>query len=271
MSGASRFGPEADLNSLPQTEVLAYFDACTDSGVIKFDRDFVTKTHTIDGIEFEFRISQALKSKPHETSSPLASTLATNAAPRPGSDLKTVGTEIAALGRTHFLALNGFACYRPHYLMLTNNGYRRQWEPLDEDDFAAVHALLDSQVTGDKSGRGEYLVFFNGGADAGCSRVHKHLQAIPQASYGGDPWMNLDKGVMPFAYFERRFTHDEPFSSETSLKAYREGLAAGERSMGVATKDGEDGKPHAPAHTVLMDRERIVVIPRVAAGTGGVC
>jgi ATP adenylyltransferase len=289
-SNPARFGPEADLNLLTQAEVLAHFDACVDSGVIKFDGDFITKSHTVDGIDvsdyaapasisetqgtdhekFEFRISQALQTKPHETSSPLASTLNTDSKPRPGSDLMTAGTEIAALGDTHFLAFNGFACYRPHYLMLTNDGYGRQWEPLDEDDFAAVHALMDSAIMGGPSGRGEYLMFFNGGVDAGCSRVHKHLQAIPQESYGGDPWKNLDQGVMPFAYYEKTFNQDDVLGPKTSFEAYKEGLQAVERSIGAATTDVNEERRRAPAHTVLMDRERIVVIPRVAAGTGGV-
>jgi ATP adenylyltransferase/5',5'''-P-1,P-4-tetraphosphate phosphorylase II len=154
--------------------------------------------------------------------------------------------------------------------MLTTDGYRRQWEPLDIDDFTAVHALLEADVTGSKAGRGEYLVFFNGGSDAGCSRVHKHLQAIPQESYGGDPWKNMDRDVLPFAYFEHRFGLDgEKFGAEATVKAYNKGMEAVERSIGASTvADGE--QPRAPAHTVLMDRERIVVIPRPKAGTGGV-
>lgn len=285
-----RFGADGDINSLSKADVLAHFDACIDAGVIKFDRDFVTKLHTVDDIDvslsslshipldffeadsksqFEFRISEALTSKPHFTGAPLASALNINSVPRPGSDLTTAGTDIAALGSTHFLAYNGFSCYHPHYLLLTNDGYRRQWEPLDEDDFAAVHMLLDSQIVGDKAGRGEYLVFFNGGADAGCSRVHKHLQAIPQESYDGDPWRNVDKGVLPFGYFEKRFDLTAAFEPKMTLEAYGEGLEFVERSLGVATAE-EDGKRRAPAHSVLLDRERIVVIPRVAAGLGGV-
>lgn len=46
-----RFGPDADLHSLGQEDVLAHFDACMAAGVIKFDQDFITKMHTINGIE----------------------------------------------------------------------------------------------------------------------------------------------------------------------------------------------------------------------------
>lgn len=203
--------------------------------------------------------------------SPLASTLGTTSAvPQPGSDLVTSGTEVAALGKHHYLAFNGFSCYRPHYLLLTNDGFRRQWEPLEASDFAAIHVLFDWDAAADEAEKaGDLLIFFNGGEEAACSRVHKHVQAIPKESFGGNPWQNLDKGVLPFAFFEKRFDLSPDFTPETSRKAYLEGLDAIAASTGPV-KTGPDGRERAPGHSMLMDKQRMVVIPRIAPGTGGV-
>ncbi|KAF4995290.1 hypothetical protein FGRMN_5255 [Fusarium graminum] len=178
-----------------------------------------------------------------------------NDKPRPGSDIVTHDTEICNLGATHFLAFNGFSSYRPHYLILTTDGYRRQHEPLDIEDFRAIHAFLDIHD-------GEQLVFFNCKAEAGCSRDHKHLQAIPKTSFDGQPWFNLDHcgDSLPFTYHEAKFAQD--LGPEASFKLYKEGLQHVECSLGQKTTEDEG----APPHNMIMDRGRMVVIPRRAAG-----
>jgi hypothetical protein len=50
-SERDKFGPDAELSSFTQDELLARFDACVDAGVIKFDYNFITRVHTIDGID----------------------------------------------------------------------------------------------------------------------------------------------------------------------------------------------------------------------------
>lgn len=208
--------------------------------------------------QFEFRISKALKDKPATPTSP-QSVIPGGLTQRPGSDINTQGLEVGRLGRTHFLAFNGFSSYRPHYLLLTLNAHRRQWEPLDIDDFRAVHAFLDTY------GRG-CLIFFNCGVKAGCSRVHKHLQAIPKESFEKNPWHNIDgnESAVPFAWF-RQTLGSEP-GPEGSLRVYMAGLEAVERTLKHKTTE-EDG---APPHNMIMDAERMVVIPRRSAGIGSV-
>ena len=208
--------------------------------------------------KFEFRISQALKSKPWTTESTIDKEL-NHVAPRPGSDIRTEGLEVASLGETHYLAFNGFSSYRPHYLLMTSDGYRRQWEPLDIDDFRAIHTFMDTLG-------GDSLVFFNCRVEGGCSRLHKHVQAIPRESFSGNPWHNIDnnRDALPFTYFIKNIEGD--LSPETLLQLYNEGLAFVRRTLQWETP--EDGG--APPHNLLLDRTRIMVVPRRAAGVGEV-
>ncbi|KAH8694606.1 hypothetical protein BGZ61DRAFT_452174 [Ilyonectria robusta] len=237
-----------------EPEILATFDRLVKDDVIQYDYSYATETRKINGIHFEFRISKALENKP---ATPLSVVLngSTGENPRPGSDINTIGTEICKLGTAHFLAFNGFASYRPHYLLLTADGHRRQREPLDIEDFRAIHALLNMNGS-------DHLIFFNCGAEAGCSREHKHLQAIPKESFDGAPWCNLDQAeeTLPFAYYERKL--EEDLDPDVSLIIYREGLQQVERALNrKTTKEGG-----APPHNMIMDRHRMVMIPRSKAG-----
>lgn len=208
--------------------------------------------------QFEFRISNVLKSKPSNPTSP-SNTVNGTVAPkqRPGSDINTHGYEISRLDESHFLAFNGFSCYRPHFLLLTLDGHRRQWEPLCIDDFRAVHAFLDAYGK-------ENLLFFNGGVEAGCSRLHKHLQAIPKQSFDGNPWRNVDENsdAIHFVYFEQKLKIKS--SPEATLEVYKAGLDFVERTLGYKTTE----EKRTPPHNVIMDGDRMVVIPRCAAGNG---
>lgn len=143
---------------------------------------------------------------------------------------------------------------------MTADGYQRQWQPLGMEDFLAIKAFYDS-VGGDG---GDYMVFYNCRAEAGCSRVHKHLQAIPKHSFDGNPWLNLDDNAdaVPFAYHADYTCGVDPTSC---LEAYEAGIATLERTLGRET-ELENG---VPPHNMLMDRGRLVVIPRRADGIGG--
>lgn len=145
---------------------------------------------------------------------------------------------------------------------MTADGFRRQWEPLDLDDFTTVAALLDSVPPEDRGTERDFLVFFNCRAEAGCSRLHKHMQAIPRQSLDGEPWRNLDRASVPFAFHRDDSCGTDP---KRLLRAYAEGMAAVERTLGEET-ELERG---VPPHNVVLDRDRLVVIPRRAAGIEG--
>lgn len=85
------------------------------------------------------------------------------------------------LGTSHVLVANKFALARPHIMVLTTDGHRRQYEPLDESDLTAAWTILNSvSEHGDSGSKArDYVVFYNCGRDGGCSRLHKHMQLIP--------------------------------------------------------------------------------------------
>jgi ATP adenylyltransferase/5',5'''-P-1,P-4-tetraphosphate phosphorylase II len=145
---------------------------------------------------------------------------------------------------------------------MTADGYRRQWEALNLEDFKAVAALLDHVAVEDRGTERDLLVFYNCRAQAGCSRLHKHLQAIPKESHGGNPWLNIDRAAVPFAYHRDNTCGTDP---KRLLRAYAEGMAAVERTLGEETEI-ENG---VPPHNMIMDRDRLVVIPRRDGGIGG--
>lgn len=83
----------------------------------------------------------------------------------PGSDIDVSGYEITYVNGTHLLMFNKFCMYRPHLLLLTKDGWRRQYEQLDLQDLQAVWNVLESL-------NWRYFMFFNCGKDGGCSRLH---------------------------------------------------------------------------------------------------
>jgi ATP adenylyltransferase len=75
---------------------------------------------------------------------------------------------IRDLTPTHRALLNKFSVLREHLLVVTDE-YEDQRAPLDERDFEALAICMeDAQV----------LAFYNGGAEAGASQAHKHLQVV---------------------------------------------------------------------------------------------
>jgi ATP adenylyltransferase len=176
-----------------------------------------------------------------------------------GSDIDVRGLSVCGLGSCHILSFNKFAAFRPHYLILTSDGFKRQWEPLNLDDFRAVHDLYARDPA-------DSLVFFNCRSEAGCSRLHKHLQAIPKDSFDGNPWVNVERSLageaepLPYAFTFHK--HASVPSAEDNYRIYDAALRLVERALDLPTTP--DGV--APPHNVIMDRERIMVIPRRAAG-----
>lgn len=206
-----------------------------------------------------------------------------------GSDIDVSGYEIGNVSATHMLAFNKFCMYRPHLLLLTRDGTRRQYEPLAADDLQSAWAALDAL------GWRRYFLFFNCGKDGGCSRLHKHLQLAPYLPDRMGPWpasaaasSGPGGGVggvgppahVPYEYILRRF--DAALGPKQVLAIYDQMLVEARRILGLAAPREEDGdeygdqetederrrRRHVP-HNLALGRNWILVIPRTKAGVDG--
>lgn len=71
-------------------------------------------------------------------------------------------------GPEHTLVLNRYPVFADHLLLITTD-FAPQTDPLTPADVAAAVSLLDAA---------DGLLFFNGGAEAGASQPHRHLQLV---------------------------------------------------------------------------------------------
>jgi ATP adenylyltransferase len=146
-------------------------------------------------------------------------------------------------------------------LILTQDGFKRQYEALDIDDLTAARDALCSLQSR------RYLLLFNCGIESGCSRLHKHLQIFPAPdSDKFAQWLDADNPNLPSKAFMHRFQSGIP-AAEELLGIYRALLRRSERALGHAALEGEAAVPH----NVIMDRNWLVVIPRRAARWDGLC
>jgi ATP adenylyltransferase/5',5'''-P-1,P-4-tetraphosphate phosphorylase II len=213
----------------------------------------------------EFRICPALMKKPHTvgTSNP---TFNHTSKWGPGSDMfiPDLRMIICQINSTHDLALNLFCVDRPQLLMVTSDSYRRQHEPLDAQDFAAMlHVLRRLE---------DWYFIFNCGEKGGCSRVHKHVQGLRGPPHAFEKLVQTSDGreEVPFKFFLKRFEKGfKAMEVAELLSAYNDMLARCKETLEVG--DGE----LCPHNLVLWD-DSIVVIPRRAgmwngasANTGG--
>ena len=165
---------------------------------------------------------------------------------------------IAQLNGTHDLAFNMFCADRPQFLLLTLDSYRRQHEPLDAADFDAALMMLAAAAD-------DLYVIYNGGAAAGCSRVHKHLQGLKGPPPAFECFVDPRKrGLVPFKYFSHHF--GEGFGSVTTsemVKAYGGLISQAKESLGLP--ESEAVCPHG----LFLWKGWMVVIPRRKSGIAG--
>ncbi|KAI8304892.1 Diadenosine 5',5'''-P1,P4-tetraphosphate phosphorylase 2 [Colletotrichum sp. SAR11_240] len=143
---------------IDEASVLAQFDASVRKGTVLYSDDLKKIHHQDGGFEFEFRLTSALKTKPAavfdnseldaattppKSPSPSPNAMELDAEGQiPGGDISVAGFVIAPVNDTHVLTFNKFCAYRPHLILLTANGYRRQFEPLGREDLEAARDVL---------------------------------------------------------------------------------------------------------------------------------
>ncbi|KAF1967754.1 hypothetical protein BU23DRAFT_592467 [Bimuria novae-zelandiae CBS 107.79] len=193
-----------------------------------------------EGVILEFRICPVFARKPHHAGAKLDRTFDTSTAAQwgPCSDLYCPDErmKIIQLNGTHDLAFNMFCVDCLQFLLLTLDSYRRK----------------------------ELYVIFNGGEEAGCTRVHKHLQGLrgpPAFENIVDLFLH---STVPFKFFAHRFVggfHSVTGSQVT--EAYLALIAQAKEAL-----DLDQGKARCP-HGLFMWKDWMVVIPRRTSGIEG--
>jgi ATP adenylyltransferase/5',5'''-P-1,P-4-tetraphosphate phosphorylase II len=212
--------------------------------------------------QFEFRICDGWKNKPMSVDTNLQKPEGQAEPERfgPGSDIYRSHPEqvVDIIDNTHILALNIYPVYRPQYLVLSLDSYRRQDEPLDPEMLDATWKVLElSQSTN--------YAMYNCGSGAGCSRYHKHMQILPmpKSEDGFSFFPDRQDGYsrVPYVHFMHYFNHAimPMFINGKHLhEIYLRLLRLSRQAMGIEEDDTESFCPH----NVILVKEWMVVIPR---------
>jgi len=247
-------------------DILAEFDHLVAVGRILYTPSQKILNYTDQGFDFEFRISPSLLPKPM-AGDPVIPGRPTDGdddwvrgsnGPLPGSDIDVSGYDIMPVLGTHQLAFNKYSMYRPHFLLLTQNPYRRQFQSLGEEDMQAAWAVLAKM-------KHRYFVIYNCTEKAGCSRQHKHMQLIPRPENGSVLFpdrANSESSPAPFQYFLHQI--EDPFTPAKCLvEIYIGLLAQAKESLGIS------GDIQPCPHNVVLMKEWMMVIPRTKADMDG--
>ncbi|KAL7940956.1 hypothetical protein V8C42DRAFT_336046 [Trichoderma barbatum] len=251
---------------MDETLFLSKFDELVDSGVVLYDQNQETVQYADGDLKFQFLLTSALVKKP--TLQPLVvqqeNAIQLNDDKRDGSDISTQGYEIGQISDTHFIIANKFCYSRPHLMLLTCNGHRRQYEPLDEADLNAAQTVLNSMSQ-------DFIAFYNCGQDGGCSRLHKHMQLLPKPSHSFADFLDNEATEerptnVPFHWFYQRLDVESSSTKEITKiykKLLREATAVGQ---GLAERADSAPPGSACPHNFILSKRWMIVIPRRRAG-----
>lgn len=174
---------------------------------------------------------------------------------------------VADISASHFALLNKFNVI-PHHLLIVTRRFVDQETLVDLDDFHALAACM-AQIDG--------LAIYNGGALAGASQPHKHLQLVPLPLVPGGPPVPVEalfaaagarRGIVRIPGFPFRHAYswlepgwfDAPETAATQLhRVYADLLAA--VGLGVAGEAGRLGRQSGP-YNLLATRRWMLLVPR---------
>ncbi|KAF9872263.1 hypothetical protein CkaCkLH20_10355 [Colletotrichum karsti] len=274
-----------------EASVLEKFDRLVEAGTVLYTPDLKTIRLTDGALQFEFLITSALKSKPlavwgnaelddeqpddRQQPQPKTITTASGAALQldadgrlPGGDISVAGFVIDLVNAgSHVLMFNKFCVYRPHLILLTADGHRRQFEALGAADLEAARGVLEGLNDG---GEQDFLAIFNCGKDGGCSRLHKHMQIIPAPSaFALWPDDGVQEREVPYRYLIKRFEGGGMPAAKELAGEYKRMLVEATKAVPgreeVVEEDG-DGRGIAVPHNVILSRRWMVVVPRRRVG-----
>ncbi|OCT52931.1 putative phosphorylase [Cladophialophora carrionii] len=244
-----------------KTQILADFDDLVARQIVLYGPASVISIRD-KAFQFEFRICPALASKPATVGATENAAFDTVPKYGPGSDLADADPKlvVSKIHDTHLLVMNRFAVFRPQYLILTLDSFRRQTESLDRTDLAAAWAVMQALPD-------EHFVMFNCGNEAGCSRLHKHMQVIP---YSTDVTLFPDQAGLnpmdiPFKYFIRPIDSSIHASPGRLHAIYCSLHGEALQAWQSCTETTLEYFPH----NVMLTKRWIMVVPRRRAAFQG--
>lgn len=207
-----------------------------------------------DGLAFTVRHVKALEKKQELPGGPRDPDFNPFLPPDPALTVGDVGSD-------HVAILNKYPVSRRH-LVLARKAFAEQQTALEYEDFHALAQLLSA------SGG---LGFYNGGAPAGASQRHKHVQWLPSGP--GNASLRMFRPVLDpdvrehtvFIHLQLPMRHcfvrvqagegvDESASARSMLRGYQRGL----ESMQLAP--GADGL--LPPSNLLVEDGWMLLVPR---------
>jgi ATP adenylyltransferase len=176
---------------------------------------------------------------------------------------------LGSLSETHFAVLNKFNVLDSHLLMVT-----RQWE-----DQETLLTVADMETLAFCLGELDGLCFYNGGAAAGASQSHKHLQLVPLPLAPGGPTVPVepllhtgvgeDTTALPFPHAFARLQGPGDAGQPDALELQRVYLDLLGR-IGIQPVEGEGGPWQSGPYNLLVTRRWMLAVPRKAEAVDGV-
>lgn len=207
-----------------------------------------------DGLTFTVRHVKALEKKQELPGGPRDPNFNPFLPPDPALTVGPIGTD-------HVAILNKYPVSRRH-LVLARQAFAEQQSPLEYEDFLAL-----AQLMSESGGLG----FYNGGAPAGASQRHKHVQWMP--SEPGNPGLRMFRNVLDpdvrehtvFIHLQLPMRHcfvrvqagrgvDEAASARSMLKGFQRGLET------LQLAPGADGL--LPPFNMLVEDGWMLLVPR---------
>jgi sulfate adenylyltransferase (ADP) / ATP adenylyltransferase len=180
---------------------------------------------------------------------------------------------VCDLGPNHVCLLNKFNVVEHHLLIITRQ-FESQETLLTRSDFAALWSVL-REIDG--------LAFYNGGALAGASQPHKHLQVVPLPFVPDDPQPHarlpiepliqsaLAEGLtqvpsLPFVQAIVPLHLDQTADPETASAQLQTAYHQALQACNLAIGDGITATPASGAYNLLATRDWLFLVPRSRDG-----
>lgn len=212
------------------------------------------------GVRFVVRIAENLKRKADEQLQAKEETRSADPFLAPEPDLL-----VAEISETHRAVLNKFNVVEGHLLIVTRH-FEAQEALLTDADFTALWACLAEY---------ESLGFYNGGAVAGASQRHKHLQLVPLPLDGAGPLLPIEPlmeevpmgGIrrcraLPFAHRVVRFDPELPAVPREAAAITRPLYLDILEALGLPPRMENDRAWQSGPYNLLVTRRWMLLVPR---------